>query len=316
MSNYITTIEKYQGHLPKNKFYKFTRIVKGHNVIDVVRMTKKPECQITKIKAGIYLNKKTGKYRLFDNYAIYTKTGEVKKMPKKDGKQFRNRRSLRKIFTDLRRLIETNFQGGESNKFLTLTYREQHNDPKKILKDLDAFNHKLKRAYPKIAYIHIVEPHASGNFHVHSLLRQMDGSPIEMTPQDAFKLWGQGYVTAEDLNNTDNIGAYFIAYFSNMEIADEDLHKYKDDIKEIPRQDGNGTKKVIKGKRLDFYPDYMKIYRNSKNLTKPEVIEKVNDDYKKTYEAAYKITNTEENGNKSEVYIKKEQYKKRLILPT
>jgi hypothetical protein len=131
-----------------------------------------------------------------------------------------------------------------------------------------------------------------------------------MTYEDAYKLWGNGYVTVEDLNNVDNVGAYFIAYFSNMEIADEDLHKYPDDIKEMSRQDGNGTKKVIKGRRCDFYPDYMQMYRNSRNLKKPEVVEDIDENFKKTYEAAYRITTTDPKGNSSDTYIKKEQYKR------
>jgi hypothetical protein len=296
MNNYNTRIEKYQGALPKKKEYKFTKIIQCNKVIDVLKMTWKPKSYIKKLGGRAYIN---------------TKTGEVNEfMPKTEGIQMRNRRSLKMIFANLRQLITTNYEGGEAEKFLTLTYRDQHNDPAKIYKDLDTFNKRLRRAYPQIAYLHIVEPHGTGNYHVHSLLKQTDGSPLGMTYEDAFKLWGQGWVTVEELNNVDNIGAYFIAYFSNLEIADEDLHKYEGDIKEMPRTDGSGTKKVIKGKRLDFYPDYMKIYRGSKNLKQPEPIQAVPEGYEKTYEAGYKLTYINENGNEGESYLKKEQHKK------
>jgi hypothetical protein len=124
-----------------------------------------------------------------------------------------------------------------------------------------------------------------------------------MTYEDVFKLWGQGYVTVEDLKSVDHIGAYFIAYFSNMEVADEDLDKYPGDIKEK-----NG-KKYIKGKRLDFYPDYMKIYRSSKNLKKPEHIEEISSDYNMTFEVTYKLTAEDESGNTSDSCINKQQHK-------
>jgi hypothetical protein len=91
-----------------------------------------------------------------------------------------------------------------------------------------------------------------------------------------------------------------------MELTDEQAEKYakEDDIKEK-----NG-KKYIKGKRLDFYPDYMQIYRNSRNLKKPEKIVEIPDEFDKTYEATYKITNMDEHGKQAESYLKKEQHKK------
>lgn len=292
---YINTkVEKYQGELPKNKFYKFTKITKCNNVIDVIRMTHEPKCVVKRLKDKTYVN---------------IKSGEVKEyMPKIEGKQFRNIRSLKMIFRNLRQLITTNYQGGDNEIFLTMTYREQTNDPNRIYKDLDIFNKRLKRALPNVGYIHIVEPHGSGNYHVHSLIKDVTGTPIDFMDYKQFhKMWGQGYVTVEALNNVDNIGAYFIAYFSNLELTDEEAEKYaaEDDIKEK-----NG-KKYIKGKRLDFYPDYMKIYRNSKNLKQPETITDIDEDeYKQSYEATYKITSTDDNGNESDSYIKKEQHKK------
>jgi len=291
MSYNNTVVEKYQGVLPKNKFWKFNKIIRQNNVIDVTRMTWEPECQIKRLTKRFYL---------------HIKTGEVKEvMPKIEGVHFRNVRSLKKIFRDLRQLITTNFEGSDCEQFLTLTYSEQHNDPKKIYKDLEIFNKRLKRAYPNIGYIHIVEPHGSGNFHIHSLLKDTTGKKLDLDFVKVYELWSRrGWCTVENLNNVDNIGAYFIAYFSNMEIAEEDSHKYPDDIKEV-----NG-KKFIKGKRLDFYPDNMYIYRNSRNLKKPEAVGEIDDIYNKTYDVTYKLTSTDNDGNTSELYINKEQHKR------
>jgi hypothetical protein len=247
-------------------------------------MTREPECLIR---------------RLGNNQFVHIKTGEVKEfMPKIEGVHFRNIRSLKMIFKNLRQLITTNFEGSDCEAFATMTYADQHNDPKKIYKDLKIFNQKLKRRYPDIGYIHIVEPHASGNFHVHSLLKNVSGEKLDIDFVQVYDIWRHGWCTVDNLNNVDNIGAYFIAYFSNMEISDEDLHKYPDDIKE---KDG---KKYIKGMRLNFYPDYMYIYRNSRNLKQPEAITDIPDEFDKTYESAYKII-----VDNSETYVKKEQHK-------
>jgi hypothetical protein len=296
MSYINTTIEKYQGKIPKRKKFIYAKIVKGHNIVDVTRQTWKPKCYVK---------------RLFKQTFVNTKTGEVKEyMPKKDGIHVRNVRSLKVIFKNLKQLIETNFQGGLSNKFITLTYREQTADNKQVQNDLDVFNKRMKRAYPNLGYIHIVEPHASGKWHIHSLFKSMDGEPLEMPYDKIHAIWDKGWITVENLNNVDNLGAYFIAYFTNMEIDDEDLHKYPDDIKQMPRADGNGVKNVIKGARINFYPDYMKIYKSSRNLKQPEIINEIPKGFAKTYEATYKLTSADEDGNMLESFIQKEQHKR------
>ena len=86
MINYNTVIEKYQGVLPKNKEYKFTKILKCGKIIDRLDMTWKPKSHVKRLNKSEFVN---------------TKTGEVKEyMPKTEGIQMRNRRSLRKIFVD------------------------------------------------------------------------------------------------------------------------------------------------------------------------------------------------------------------------
>jgi len=294
MSYINTNVEKFQGVLPKNKEYKFTRYVKQNNIIDEINMTFIPVCTCKKLDKHNYVNLKTGEVNGF--------------MPKIEGIQMRNRRSLRKIFTDLRYRITTNFEGKDCEKFVTLTYDEQTNDPKQIHMDLKLYNQRLKRAYKGIGFINIVEPHASGNFHVHSLLKRCNGEPLNMTYEDIFKLWGHGYVTVEDLQSVDHIGAYFIAYFSNMELTDAQAARY-DEQNDITEKNG---KKYIKGKRLDFYPDYMQIYRASHNLKKPEHVSEFDkNDYNNRFEVTYKLTNTDADGNTAESYINKKQHKKK-----
>jgi hypothetical protein len=292
MINHNTVTKISQADISKP--IKFASFTKCNRFIDVVKTTWKPRCFIRKISKNEYAD---------------IRTGEVKNiMPKVNGVHMRSRRSLRIIFNDLRQLISTNFDGLSNEAFITLTYGKQTKDPAQVYRDLEIFNKRFKRKIKNLGYIHIVEPHASGCWHIHSLYKRMDGQPLDVSYEDVYALWDEkGWVTVEKLKCVDSIGSYFMAYFTNMEIDDEDLHKYPGDIKELPRADGKGTKKVIKGARLDFYPDYMKIYRNSRNLKQPEAVDSVPDDYAKTHDVAYKITSSDPCGDK-EFFIAKEQH--------
>lgn len=299
MKKYITNIEKLQEkELPAWVEWKYKKMVRSRDVIDVTYMSYKPEVHIKKISKSEYL---TGYYS--KNGEFYS-DGEVFNVAIKEN-QFRNRRSLRKIFVDLRQLIYHNFDGSDCELFLTLTYAEQTNDHKQIHDDFRKFFQRLKRQWNGcLEYISIVEPHESGNYHIHVLLRSYrnpnpwDGRTMEDVGRELYNVWGLGYVLAEQLD-CDNIGAYFVAYFSNMELSDEQAVKYKDDVVEK-----NG-KKYIKGKRLDFYPDYMKIYRSSRGILKPQQGDFDLDGYNRKYNQITAL----ERSDGGRYYIKQEQYK-------
>lgn len=232
------------------------------NILDVVVQSFEPACHIKRITKELYLK---GKY---DKSGNFITDGEVHAVARKDS-PMRNRRSLKRIFKDLRQKIAHNFTGGINELFVTLTYRgeEQNNDPKKVHQDFKCFWQRLKRAYAEadLSYIAIVEPHETGRFHIHLLLRANAIEHLYIPFEKMTELWGHGSATVERLEEVDHMGAYFIAYFSNLELDDETAAKYEaaDDVIEK-----NG-KKYIKGKRLDFYPDGMQIARSSRDLQKP-----------------------------------------------
>lgn len=195
----------------------------------------------------------------------FVSDGEVYTITSKEA-PMRNRRSLRQIFRTLRQLITDNFSGGDTDLFLTLTYADQHNDPNRIHNDLKRFWLRLKYKYPTLKYIAIVEPHASGNFHIHMLLSDTTGQPLYIPYDELRDIWGLGMIEIERLDDVDHMGAYFVAYFTNMELSPDEVKIYaeQDDV-----EYKNG-KAYIKGKRLDFYPEHMRIYRHSRNCTVPE----------------------------------------------
>ena len=231
---------------------------KGMSILDVVRTSFVPKCHIKKISKTEYMK---GNYK---EDGTFLTDGEVYTFAEKE-QHMRNRRSLRQIFRTLRQLIATNFKGGDSELFLTLTYAQQTNDPEQIHNDLKKFWLRLKYKHDTLKYIAIVEPHATGMFHIHMLLADTTGSPLFIPWEELKESWGLGMIEIDRLQDIDHMGAYFIAYFSNLELTPDEvtLYEEQDDIIE---KDG---KKYIKGKRLDFYPEHMRIYRHSRNCDKP-----------------------------------------------
>ena len=239
----------------KIKYQKIT--LQGARVADVVKMTWVPKCNIRKISKNLYLKGWT------DQNGNFITTGEVFETKRKE-QPMRNRRSLKRIFKELRALITHHYKGGINELFITLTYSPKCYDGKQVHADFKAFWQRLKRAYKiPLSYISIVEPHADGAYHIHLLVKTDEGVLLYIPNEKVAQIWGNGFTVTERLESVDNIGAYFIAYFSNLEIPEEDLDKYEGDIEEK-----NG-KKFIKGKRLDFYPDGMQIHRHSRDLQKP-----------------------------------------------
>lgn len=249
----------------------------------------------------------------FDTAGNFITDGEVHEVRRKD-EPMRNRRSLKRIFKDLRQKIAHNFSGGLNELFVTLTYRgeEQTNDPQKVHNDFKCFWQRLQRAYAKeqLSYISIVEPHGSGNFHIHLLLLARGVEHLYIPYDHMQSIWSHGNVKVERLEDVDHMGAYFIAYFSNLELDPDEVAKYESegDVQEI-----NG-KKFIKGKRLDFYPDGMQIARSSRDIQRPEkltdgdALEAIAEAKRLRMSTTKVIESVDMFGRTREAYVTTEQY--------
>lgn len=201
---------------------------------------------------------------------VVLETGEIKNMNQESEKRTDNLDSVRRTMKRLRRLIGANFVSNEINRkdqlWITLTYREDvnatdKNSPEIVYKDFKRFIRKLREKYnPTIEYIAVLEPQASGRWHLHVLMKTMNNSKLYIPNSDIENLWGKGFTSTKRLKNSDNVSAYVMAYVSNVEI---DL-KSSDKGKAI-------SKKVIKGGRLSFYPKGIRIYRRSRNLVDPKI---------------------------------------------
>lgn len=201
---------------------------------------------------------------------VVLETGEIKNMNQESEKRTDNLDSVRRTMKRLRRLIGANFVSNEINRkdqlWITLTYREDvnatdKNSPEIVYKDFKRFIRKLREKHNStIEYIAVLEPQASGRWHLHVLMKTMNNSKLYIPNSDIENLWGKGFTSTKRLKNSDNVSAYVMAYVSNVEI----------DLKSSDKGKAN-SKKVIKGGRLSFYPKGIRIYRRSRNLVDPKI---------------------------------------------
>ena len=122
------------------------------------------------------------------------------------------------------RLINSN--ASEMKKFVTLTFADNITDIKKANKCFKTFiqrlNYYLKKTNKtKIKYVAVIEFQQRGAIHYHLLCNApyIDNSILS-------KIWGNGFVRINKIENIDNVGAYVTKYM-NKDLADERLQGQK-----------------------------------------------------------------------------------------
>jgi len=244
---------------PVKSIYKGAQVTvtdMGH-LIEVQHMNKQnTECHVRKIDGDRY---------------ILIETGEIFEFDKSENRSD-NENSLRKTFKRLRYLINNNFTGKPNELFVTFTFAKDSFDNKEVYKDFDKFIKRLKYRYKDsttIDYINVVEPHASGQWHSHMLIRFNELKSIYIPNKELADLWSHGYVTIKSLKDVDNIGAYVSAYLADLDVPDDFVPKNDKTEVMVKNVDGK-KKKFVKGGRLKFYPPGMNIYRKSKGVLFPD----------------------------------------------
>jgi len=232
-----------------------------NHLVEVQHMEKMNRTNhIQKLDKERYLNLKTGEIGEF-------KKGEVRSD---------SLNSLRQTFKKLRYLINNNYVGAGHELFITLTYKENMTDNKRLYSDFDKFMKRFRYQYSKkfgsIDYMTVVEPQERGAWHHHLLVRfnDMVGSKVYIPNNDVAALWGHGFTNMHSLNGVDNIGAYLSAYLADVELTDDNVGIAFDENVEVVSKVVDGQeKKFIKGGRLHLYPSGMNLYRKSKGIQMP-----------------------------------------------
>ena len=240
--------------------YSLVTVTKMNHIIEVQHMEKmNSRSHIKKLDADRYVDLKTGDIREFE----------------RTENRSQGLNSLRQTFKKLRYLINNNFTGAPNELFITLTYRGdlQTNDHLKVGNDYKKFLKRLKYEFKgstTVDALKVLEPHESGNWHMHVLLRFNDLERVYIANKDLREIWGNGWVTVQSLKNVDNVGAYVSAYLADIEVSEDDARQLEGNPDLMEKEVDGKKKKFVKGGRLVFYPSGVNLYSKTKGVIYPE----------------------------------------------
>ena len=230
-----------------------TKLVKSYLYGDTIEMTTangQQEQTIKVISGKRYVN---------------LETGEIHDMDTSSSTRLDNLKSTKQTMKKLRRLVAHNFTGGINQLWITLTYRDHVTETAIVYMDFKAFIRRIRNQFGNVDYITVIEPQASGRWHLHVLLK--NDSELTIPNNDLAKMWGKGFIKTKRLKRADKVGNYLIAYLSNLQIGDE----------------GSQNKAIIKGARLHMYPKGIRIYLTSRGIEKPLEITTTKGEIMETY---------------------------------
>ena len=216
------------------------------------------------------------------NYYQDLRSGEIKKKKHIENRS-QNLDSVRNSLGRLRDLINTNVVDTNKCKWVTLTYKENMQDTKRLYIDFKNFIKRIRYKLGKFEYIVCMEPQGRGAWHSHVIMIFPEIAPF-IPNKEMEKLWSHGFTKTKDLDNIDNVGAYLTAYLGDMELTKDNKDLVFQDKSNLKMVSSEGkTKKIIKGARLSFYPPKFNLYRCSRGCKKPEI------SYIKGFEAQKKV---------------------------
>lgn len=241
--------------------YATVKVTKSGNITDILYSKKQNStCYIRKLDSNRYCD---------------LRTGEVKECKHIENRQ-QNLKFVANSLKSLRQIINTNVQDISTCRWITLTYAENMQDPKRLRKDAEHFFERLRNQFGHCEYISVAEPQARGAWHLHVILI-FDGVAPFMNNVDVRNAWKRGFVNVRALDNVDNVGAYLTAYLGDLELSEAETEEVPfgdKDVKVLEVEDAAGTKQkksFVKGGRLHLYPPNFNIYRCSKGIKKPVV---------------------------------------------
>lgn len=99
------------------------------------------------------------------------------------------------------------------DKFLTLTFAENVTDIERANHEFKKFILRLGYLFPSLQYVKVTEFQARGAVHFH-LLCNLPYVEVEQLA----KIWGNGFIKLNRIDNVDNVGAYITKYMSKDSI--------------------------------------------------------------------------------------------------
>ncbi len=222
-----------------------------------------PEISIAKMNINEYVDLRTGEVKEFQHTA----------------NRAENKSSVAQSLRKLRDLINANLEDAETALWVTLTYRENMRDTKRLYEDFHAFWKRFRRyldkqGHPPGEYIIAAEPQGRGAWHLHCIFLFPSKAPY-IPNADIARIWGHGFTKTKGLRNIDNPGLYLTAYLGDMEFTEAVTSGAKRGrLVEVDTKDEQGQKQkkaVVKGARLHLYPPGFNLYRSSRGVKRPKV---------------------------------------------
>lgn len=224
---------------------------------------------ITEIMYQDKSNKKATVTKVDKDHYVICSTGELKEYTHSTSRKD-NLSEVRRSLQRLRDYINTNVTNPKNCRWITVTYKENMTDPKRLKTDLNRLVRKCRKIYGHFEYITACEPQGRGAWHAHAIFI-FDGTAPFMANEDVFNYWGNGFVKVDKLEDCDNVGAYLTAYLGDIEFNIENSYVV-DEIAQSNKKCEIKTvkgKKYIKGGRMYLYPPGFNLYRISKGIKKP-----------------------------------------------
>lgn len=220
------------------------KVFEGNGIIEVESMQKAPYSlsnRFVRLSKTEYLNKETGKIKYY----------------KKTETRNQNPSEVRKTFKALRRLINYNFCAGNNEKHITLTYGKLQKDYKQVNIDFRHWWRKIKKHFASLEYICVTEYQANGSIHLHVLVKDIDNEDLPLEQELLNETWTKGFSKITKIKNATNLGAYFSARFTDIDLKEEDI-----------QDDENTSKLILKGARLKYYKTGQKIFTTSRGIVR------------------------------------------------
>lgn len=224
-----------------------------------------PAINIEKLNANEYVDLRTGEVKEFQHTASRAE----------------DKASVAQSLHNLRDIINSSLNAPETALWVTLTYRENMRDPQRLYEDFHAFIKRFRRylgkhGHPPVEYIAAAEPQGRGAWHLHCLFLFPEKAPFIPNTHMA-KLWGHGFTKTNSLKGVDNPGLYLTAYLGDMELTEAAMSgTTRGRLGEVEAEDEQGRKvkkAVIKGARLHLYPPGFNLYRCSRGVKRPQVMQ-------------------------------------------
>ena len=133
-----------------------------------------------------------------DEY-VNTETGEICEYTKYD---YKTKSSLCRSMKKLRELFLNNFNGGENEICLTLTFEKKEENFDKTVAHLNDFWKNLKKEFPDLEHISVIEKQEERNsWHIHMLIKDTKHKKLCISAEEIKRIWNKGIIHITKITN-------------------------------------------------------------------------------------------------------------------